>query len=120
MPGTRVEESKGVTIICLETAYGSLNTHALEEVERVLMHEASDTESQGLMLDMGKTVYFGCGFLRVLLRCLRQTREMHKRLALCQLRVLPGDVLKITCVDTLCEIFETRDEALEAMRKTTV
>ena len=84
------------------------------------MHEASDAESPGLMLDMGETEYFGCGFIRVLLRCLRQARKIHKTFALCRLRVLPGDVLKTTRVCALCETFETREEALEAMGKATV
>jgi anti-anti-sigma factor len=110
-----VEEQREIAIISLEPAYGSLNLHALVELEHNLLHETIHTDPPGLILDLGETVYFGCGLIRVLLRGLRQARERNQRFALCQLREFPREVLETTRLNSLFETFETRDEAIEAM-----
>ena len=110
------EQQTGIAIILLGREYGSADFQTLAELEEQLLGEI-DGSSAGLLIDLGETVYVGCGLLSALLRCHVRVSGGNRSFALCTLNPLPESVLAITRLDSLWEIFRTRREAIEAMQQ---
>lgn len=110
------ERETGITIIRLRCEYGSADCQTLAELEGHLLGESDDSPA-GLLIDLGETTYIGCGLLGVLLRCYVRVRESNCLFALCSLNSLPETVMATTHLDSLWEIFRTRQEAIEAMQQ---
>ncbi len=68
-----------------------------------------------VVVDLSQVTYFGSVFLALLLRCHKLVRQKGGELVLCGASRLARELLQITNLDTLWAIYDTRDEALEAV-----
>ena len=107
--------SKGISIIILEAEYDSADFQKLREVERVLIVHLEDS-SIGLLIDFGHTNHVGGGFLSSLVRCYQRATSLKRRFVICSLKPWPRKVLAVTRLNSLWDIFETRQEAIAAMQ----
>ncbi len=105
-----------IRLVLLGPAYGSGQSQTLCDLERRLT-AGINSASTGLLVDFGGTTYVGCGLLNVLLRCNERAKHMNRRVVFCGLMPLPRQVLVITRLESLWEVFETRQKAMEAARQ---
>ncbi len=112
---THNEQQTGPVVARLERTYGSTESKALSRLDGYLSGMACRS-STGLLIDLSETTYVGCGFLTVLLQHHVKAVQTNRRIALCSLNPMPADVLAVTRLDSLWEIFQPRVEALQAMR----
>lgn len=68
-----------------------------------------------VVVDLSRVSYFGSVFLALLLRCHKLVRQKGGELVLCGASKLARELLQITNLDTLWAIYDSRDEALEAV-----
>jgi anti-anti-sigma factor len=68
-----------------------------------------------VVFDLSNVSYFGSVFLALLLRCHKLVRQKGGELVLCGASKLARELLQITNLDTLWAIYDSRDEALEAV-----
>lgn len=68
-----------------------------------------------VVVDLSRVSYFGSVFLALLLRCHKLVRQKGGELVLCGASELARELLQITNLDTLWAIYDSRDEALEAV-----
>ncbi len=68
-----------------------------------------------VVIDLSQVSYFGSVFLALLLRCHKLVRQKGGELVLCGASKLARELLQITNLDTLWAIYDSRDEALEAV-----
>jgi anti-anti-sigma factor len=68
-----------------------------------------------VVIDLSRVSYFGSVFLALLLRCHKLVRQRGGELVLCGASELARELLQITNLDTLWAIYDSRDEALEAV-----
>lgn len=68
-----------------------------------------------VVVDLSRVSYFGSVFLALLLRCHKLVRQKGGELVLCGASDLARELLQITNLDTLWAIYDSRDEALEAV-----
>lgn len=68
-----------------------------------------------VVFDLSQVSYFGSVFLALLLRCHKLVRQKGGELVLCGASKLARELLQITNLDTLWAIYDTREEALEAV-----
>jgi anti-anti-sigma factor len=59
--------------------------------------------------------YFGSVFLALLLRCHKFVKSRGGELVLCGASELAKELLHVTALDTLWAIYETREQALDAV-----
>jgi len=109
------EQPVGIVVIHLGSECGSADRQTLVELEGHLL-EAIDRSPAGLLVDLDETTYVGCEVLNILLRCFVRARENDCSFVLCALDSLPQSVFAITHLDSLWEIFCTRQDAIEAMQ----
>jgi anti-sigma B factor antagonist len=68
-----------------------------------------------VVIDLSQVSYFGSVFLALLLRCHKLVRQKGGELVLCGASKLARELLQITNLDTLWAIYDSREEALEAV-----
>ena len=109
-------DKEQIAVVPLGREYSSSDFQLLLALESHLTREA-DSAPVGLVIDLGETVYMGCGLLSVLLRCSARLNEGKRRFAMCTLNALSENVLAVTQLDSKWEVFPTRADAVQAMRR---
>jgi anti-anti-sigma factor len=87
----------------------------IEQAADVLMKPLSRDEAPMVVFDLSEVRYFGSVFLQLLLRCHTRVRPKGGELVLCGVSEMARELLRITALDTLWAIYDTREEALEAL-----
>ena len=62
-------------------------------------------------------IYFGSVFLALLLRCHKLVKSRGGELALCGVNEMARELLRVTSLDTLWTIYDSREKALTALAK---
>ena len=68
-----------------------------------------------IVFDLNEVSYFGSVFLALLLRCHKFVKCRGGELVLCGASKMALELLRVTALDTLWAIYETREDALEAL-----
>ena len=68
-----------------------------------------------VIFDLSQLNYFGSVFLALLLRCHKMVKTQGGELVLCSPSGMARDLLRITALDTLWAIYDSREEALNAL-----
>ncbi len=68
-----------------------------------------------VVVDLSQVNYFGSVFLALLLRCHTAVKSRGGELVLSGASKMARELLKITALDTLWAIYDTKEEALDAV-----
>ena len=87
----------------------------IEQAAEVVMAPLKEHNVEMVVVDLTDVNYFGSVFLALLLRCHKLVKGRGGELVLCGASKMAGELLRITALDTLWAIYDTREEALEAV-----
>ena len=87
----------------------------IEQAAEIVMNPIGEQEVPMVVFDLSEVSYFGSVFLALLLRCHKLVKTRGGELVLCGASDLAVELLRITALDTLWAIYDTREEALEAV-----
>lgn len=87
----------------------------IEQAAEVVMEPLRDQEVPLVVFNLGEVSYFGSVFLALLLRCHKFVKSSGGELVLCNASKMANELLHITALDTLWAIYDTHDEALDAL-----
>ena len=93
----------------------SMRWDLIEQAAEVVMTPLRDQEIPMVVFDLSDVSYFGSVFLALLLRCHKFVKSRGGELVLCGASKMALELLRVTALDTLWAIYETRDEALAAL-----
>ena len=93
----------------------SMSWDVVEQAAVLVLQPLSRQKVPLVVFDLGQVSYFGSVFLALLLRCHKLVRQKGGELVLCGASKLARELLQITNLDTLWAIYDTREEALEAV-----
>ena len=68
-----------------------------------------------VVFDLTRVGYFGSVFLALILRCHKFLKRRGGELVLCGTNEMARELLKITALDTIWAIYDTRQEAMQAV-----
>jgi anti-anti-sigma factor len=68
-----------------------------------------------VIFDLSQVGYFGSVFLALLLRCHKLVKSRGGELVLCGPSAMARELLRVTSLDTLWAIYDSREEALTAL-----
>ena len=68
-----------------------------------------------VVFDLHQVAYFGSVFLALLLRCHKLVKSRGGDLVLCGASKMARELLRVTSLDTLWAIYDSREEALAAL-----
>jgi len=115
----QVSQQDGVTIISLGAEYENLDESVLNELKDVLLNVAETADPATVVLDLSETKFFCSAFIEVMFRIWnRLNRREGGRFCISGLTGHCQEVLAVTHLDRLWEIFPTREEAVRALSGT--
>lgn len=115
---TNVLREEGLTIVELGASYDSLDEKVLEEIEKVLLGEASKTNPPWIILDMSNTTFIGSSFIGILIRTWKRVRERDGVMVLCGVQPFCRETLENTRLwGTLWQTYPTLADAVSAVSK---
>lgn len=107
----------GNTVIITPTSdIEHLKWDLIEPAAAIVMSPLEDVSVPMVVFDLSNVKYFGSVFLALLLRCHKLVRSRGGELGLCGVSPLAKELLKITALDTLWAIYDSKEEALEALK----
>jgi len=93
----------------------SMSWDLIEQAADIVMDPIRDQEVPMVVCDLSDVNYFGSVFLALLLRCHKFVKSRGGELVLCGASKMAAELLRITALDTLWAIYDTRDEAIDAL-----
>lgn len=87
----------------------------IEQAAEIVMNPMREQEVPMVIFDLSEVSYFGSVFLALLLRCHKLVKSRGGELVLCGASDLAVELLRITALDTLWAIYDSREEAIEAV-----
>ncbi|MEX0703953.1 MAG: STAS domain-containing protein [Planctomycetales bacterium] len=109
-------EWHGNTVVIIPAAnVESMRWDLIEQSADVVMAPLKETEVPMVIFDLSDVNYFGSVFLALLLRCHKYVKSRGGELVLCGASKMARELMRITALDTLWAIYDTRDEALDAV-----
>jgi anti-sigma B factor antagonist len=109
-------EWHGDTVVITPAAnVEGMNWDLIEQAADIVMAPLKSHESPMVVIDLSQVSYFGSVFLALLLRCHTAVKSRGGEMVLCGASKMARELLKITALDTLWALYDTRDEALEAV-----
>lgn len=109
-------EWHGNTVVIIPASnVESMRWDLIEQAAEIVMAPIREQEVPMVVFDLSEVSYFGSVFLALLLRCHKSVRSRGGELVLCGASKMAAELLRITALDTLWAIYDTRDEALQAL-----
>lgn len=87
----------------------------IEPAAAVIMGPLKAQTVPMVIFDLSQVSYFGSVFLALLLRCHKLVKSSGGELVLCGPSPMARELLRVTSLDTLWAIYDSREEALMAL-----
>ncbi len=87
----------------------------IEQAAEIVMAPLRSQEVPMVVFDLSDVSYFGSVFLALLLRCHKFVKSRGGELVLCGASKMASELLRVTALDTLWAIYDTREDALDAV-----
>jgi anti-anti-sigma factor len=111
--GPDITIDRGVHVIQLESRYDQLDPARLERLQAAISGLLQDADSKPrVVMDLGQTEYFTSDLVGAILQSRRAVIERGGQLVVCNLSDFAQQIFEVTKVNTLCQVYETRDEAV--------
>ncbi len=111
-----IHVEKNVTVIQLGPGYETLNEHLMDDLREVLMESVCKADPPVVLVDLSHTAFFGSSFIEILVQMWKQisVREGGS-FALCGLNENCLEVLQVTHLISLWQVFDTQQAAVNAL-----
>jgi anti-anti-sigma factor len=107
----------GETIVVVPTIdLRELNYQRIEEGARKVLHLLDGTEIKNVVMDFGKTDYYGSTALGFFVKLWKRVRDQNGFMAFCNVSAHEKEILEITNLARLWPICSSRSEALKAVQ----
>ena len=93
----------------------SLEWQGVKQAAGLVLEPIQDADVPLVVFDLSALSYFGSVFLALLLQCHKIVKSRGGELVIAGVSDPARELLRITALDTLWAIYESRDEALDAI-----
>ncbi|MCH7988603.1 MAG: STAS domain-containing protein [Planctomycetes bacterium] len=93
----------------------SMRWDLIEQAAEIVMEPLREQEVPMVVFDLSDVGYFGSVFLALLLRCHKLVKTRGGEMVVCGASEMAMELLRVTALDTLWAIYDTQDEALDAL-----
>jgi len=111
-----ISQRDGVTVISLGSEYKNLDERGLDDVKSVILDVSTTADPPIVVIDLSHTGFFGSAFIEILFRAWnRLNSKDNGKFCISGLTSHCREVIDVTHLDSLWMIFETIDDAVEAL-----
>jgi len=111
----QIEWHGNTVVVKPASSVESLNWDLVEQAADLVMEPLATQEAPMVIVDLSSVGYFGSVFLALLLRCHKFVKKKGGELVLCGASQMALELLRITALDTIWAIYDTREEAMQAL-----
>ncbi|QDU81405.1 Putative anti-sigma factor antagonist [Polystyrenella longa] len=111
----QLEWHGGTVVVIPAQDVESMRWDLIEQAAEIVMEPLKELEVPMVVFDLSDVSYFGSVFLALLLRCHKFVKARGGELVLCGASSMARELLRVTALDTIWAIYDTREEALEAL-----
>lgn len=109
-----VSKVNGVTIVAVGSECRKIDEFKCLDLHEDILDAADTADPAIVVVDLSETEYFNNAFNRLLLKAYRKLKNRDGQLALCGLQPVCREVIRVTQLDQLWDIYEDRGEAIAA------
>ncbi len=110
-----IERHGDIQVIVVSPALESMDPSLVEGASTLLLEPIRSRENPQILFDLGQIPYFGSAFLALMLRCWKHVASKGGMMVLTSVSPSARDLLRMTALDTVWPIYNTRREGLEAL-----
>jgi len=110
-----LERHGDIAVIIPSPEVESMSENLIQQAAQMVLAPLKAEPPSGLVIDLSRVKYFGSVFLSFLLRCHTPMRINGSEMVLAGVSDRIRELLRLTNLDTLWAIYDTRKEALEAL-----
>ncbi len=111
----RIERHGEIAVIIPTPELEKLPLDLMEQAAQMVLAPLRTNPPSGLIFDLSQVGYFGSVFLSFLLRCHKRVKETGSEVVVAGASPDARELLRITALDTIWPLYDTRKEALEAL-----
>lgn len=111
----RIEKHGDVAVVIPSSEVESLQWELIEQAAALLVGPINSMKNPSVIVDLSEVDYFGSVFLSLLLKTWKSVHQAGGTLVLCSVSPKAQELLKLTALNTLWAIYDTREEALEVL-----
>ncbi|MFL5242935.1 MAG: STAS domain-containing protein [Gemmataceae bacterium] len=111
----RIDRHGDIAVIVPSPEVESMSETLIQQAAQLVLAPLKDDPPAGLVIDLTHVDYFGSVFLSFLLRCYTPIKMHGSEMVLAGVSKRIRELLRLTNLDTLWAIYDTRAEALEAL-----
>jgi anti-anti-sigma factor len=113
--GIRIERHGDIAIIVPASEVESMQWELIEQAAEIVLSPLKRDPAAGVIVDLSQVSYFGSVFLSLLLRCHKLVKQQGGEIVLCGASERARELLRLTALDTIWAIYDTRDQAVKAL-----
>ena len=107
----KTSEQNGVTIVRLGNGYDAIDEVNVEPILELLLDLADSADPPKLVIDLSRITFFASSFLEALFRVWNRLNRRDGRFALCGLTGYCAEVLHVSRLDTLWDLYADTESA---------
>ncbi len=107
--------ASNVTVVALGPEYENLDENLLDALQELLIDTADQIGLPLLVVDLSHTKFFGSSFIESLFRTWNRIKKRGGRFALCGLTAYCREVIGVTHLDRVWEIFPDQEAAVSTL-----
>lgn len=111
----QVKRHGDLAVIVPSPEVEQLPENLIQTAASMILAPLKDDPPLNLIIDLSAVRYFGSAFIQFLLRCHLLVKQSGSELVLAGVNDRIRELLKTTALDTLWALYDTRQEAIEAL-----
>jgi anti-anti-sigma factor len=114
--GFTIERHGELTVITATAAVDRIDFSLEEQVADLILKPLRRQENPSIVFDLSRAQIFGSMFLALMIRCWKLALSQGGTMALCGVSNQARELLRVTALDMVWPIYDSRREAMEALQ----
>lgn len=115
VPAIQIERHGDLAIIVPANEVESMQWDLIQQAAEFVLAPLKKSPATGVIVDLSQVSFFGSVFLSLLLRCHKLIKQQGGEVVLCGASDHARELLRLTALDTIWAIYDTREQAIEAL-----
>jgi anti-sigma B factor antagonist len=111
----KIDRHGEIAVVTPSAKVEEMHETMIEQAARMVIQSLKADPPEGIVVDLGEVNYFGSVFVSFLLRCHSLARKLGTEIVLAGASEPARELLKLLDLETLWAIYDTRQEALDAL-----
>ncbi len=111
----QIKRQGDLAIIIPASEVETMEWELIEQAAEIVLMPLKREPPAGVIVDLSQVSFFGSVFLSLLLRCHKLVKQQGGEMVLCGVSQRAKELLEVTALDTIWAIYNSRDEAIQAL-----